>query len=401
MKSGRSKKTLIDRKRKKICKLKIQLMKYWYLQILFLIAFQNAGGSYTDSLKHNYIGIQAHYGFIIPHSASIREISHTRPFGFEISWNRLHTSPEKYRVFNAYWVSGIELRYFNFQNPEILGSVYDLTLFAEPVVVNGKNYLFTVRGGAGLSYHTKVYDAVENPLNMFFSSHISFPLYVDARFKYRIGEKCFLTLNACYNHISNGGIKQPNKGMNFPTIAIGFEYFKNPVPVLEKDLMEGKETHKPRPYFLIQALASIKVLGGLNGEPEKSAFIYGFHARFAKPLTRIYALNAGGEIIVDGYIKESLKRENSDIDHKRIALTAGQDFMLEKVLFTQYLGFYLYSPNKAPNSVYQKYELAYRVNEKVNIGVYLKAHLQVAELMGVSVNFLLPAVRMQGKESYK
>jgi hypothetical protein len=32
-------------------------------------------------------------------------------------------------------------------------------------------------------------------------------------------------MSAQYNHISNGGIKEPNKGLNYPTVAGGFHYY--------------------------------------------------------------------------------------------------------------------------------------------------------------------------------
>jgi len=343
----------------------------------------------TDTTSHFYTGFQAHYGFIIPHSQSIKDISHTNPYGFEFNLNKLHTSFQKWQVFNAYWVSGIEARYFNYQNPEILGGVFDMCIFAEPVVNHWKRLLFTVRGGAGFSYHTKVYDEVENPLNFFFSSRISFPLFVDARFKYMLGNSALLTLSGCYNHISNGGIKLPNKGMNFPTLALGMEIHPTPFPVLHHEFYSDTRAGKPGSYLLFQFLTSVKVLNATGDLPEKTTFIYGFHSRYCKPLSAFYALNAGAEIIFDGYIKETLVREQRDVDYKRFALTFGQDFMLGTMIFTQYLGAYVYSPYKARNSIYQKYELAYKFHSGIMVGVYLKSHLQVAELMGIHINYYL------------
>lgn len=360
--------------------------------VFFIIFFcRNATGFVADSTKNLNYGVQGHYGFIIPHSASIREVSHTSPVGIELSCNTLHTSLEKYRVFNAYWISGMEARYINFQNRDIVGGVFDVTLFAEPVVSFGRNYLFTIRGGGGISYHSKIYDPVLNSKNMFFSSKLNFPLFIDARFKYRIGEKTFFTTSACYNHISNGGIKQPNKGMNFPTLALGIEYYRNQFPSLNGDFKSDFGFDKPDAYMVVQGLTSVKVLGSVDalGLPEKPAFIYGFHTRFVKPLSFYYALHGGAELIIDGYIKETISRENLGTDYKRLAITAGQDFMLGKMVVTQLLGYYVYSPYKARNAVYQKYELAYKVLDKMMIGVYMKAHLQVAELMGVNVSWKL------------
>ncbi len=253
-------------------------MRNIFIQLLLLLSY-SASAAIADSAGHIYSGFQIHYGFIIPHSKAIQDISDTNPIGFELNRSKLRTSLRDWQVFNAYWISGMEARYFNFQNPEILGGVFDLSVFAEPVIRHRNNYLFTIRGGAGVSYHTKIYDELENPLNQFFSSRISFPLFVDARIKYRVSSQTFLTLSACYNHISNGGVRQPNKGMNFPTLSAGFERYHKPIPVLNNDFISIDRESESATFFLFQALASIKVLGEKNGYPEKARFIYGLHSR--------------------------------------------------------------------------------------------------------------------------
>ena len=115
----------------------------------------------------------------------------------------------------------------------------------------------------------------------------------------------------------------------------------------------------------------------------------GLNIRTSKQLKPYYALNAGAELISDGAIKETIRRQNMSTDHKRLALTAGQDFLFGNAVFTQYFGFYVYSPYKAQKSVYQKYELAYKIHPNLLVGVYLKAHAQIAELMGLNLGYLL------------
>jgi hypothetical protein len=363
-------------------------MKQLLLIILTFLTLQEGLYAGSDSVKLDYIGMHTHYGFIIPHSRSIRDISDTNPYGFEVSYNRLHSSAEKFRVFNALWSSGLRLQYFNYQNPDILGEVISLSIYAEPVVLHKRNFIISVSGGTGLSYHTKVYDEIENPLNMFFSSRLAFPLYVDIRFKYKVADKYFISLSPSYNHISNGGIRKPNKGMNFPTLSLGIERFYQALPTYDKLHPKVSDQTKPSPFFILQALSSVKVIGGHGGAPEKTAFIYGLHARYSYPLGIIYSVNGGMEFIRDGYIKQSLLAEQRQADHKSLALTLGQDFLLGKMIFTQFLGIYLYSPFIPPDPVYQKYELAYRFNKHLSAGVFLKAHLHVAELMGVQVSWI-------------
>lgn len=356
--------------------------------LLFLLTGQIIGAD-SDTIPVVTAGVQGHYGFIIPHSESIRDLSHTNPFGIGLSYNKFHTSYDSWRIFNAFWFSGVEADYFNYANPEVLGHVFDIRIFAEPVLYPGKKYLLTVKGGGGVSYHTRIYDVVDNPRNLFFSSRFSFPLFVAARMKYRISSRTMFTISAYYNHISNGGYKQPNKGMNFPTLAIGLEHSETGIEIPGRKLYINNENALPAVHYTLQLLTTVRVMEENTDHPQKTCFVYGLHSRITKPLTLIYGLNAGAEIICDGYIRESLERNMIDLDYKRFALTAGQEFKFGKVGFIQYFGIYLYSPNKARGPVYQKYELEYSAFKKISLGLYLKAHAHVAESMGITISYII------------
>ena len=342
----------------------------------------------TDTTIHFFEGFNAHYGFIIPHAGEIEAVSKTDPYGFDLNLNRLNTSYESWKVFNTFWISGVQAGYFNYQDPGRLGSVFVLTAYAEPVISHGRNYLFSLRGGAGFSYHTRIFDSIENPLNKFFGTRFSFPLYLSARFSYRISENIYVNLSGNYNHISNGGIKQPNFGMNFPTVSLGILYFQNSMPALNRNYTNDIVV-RPGWSFLIQVHTGYKVVDRTDVFPEKGSIALGLHVRALKQLSRYYALNAGAEMILDGSIKETIRRDQSGLDYKRFALTAGQDLLFGKAIFTQYLGFYIYSPYKARNSIYQKYELSYKVHPDFAFGVYLKAHLHIAELMGLQFSYII------------
>lgn len=356
----------------------------------FILAYLASGSLLrADSIPLIFNGMQLHYGFVIPHSEKIKDVAFTNPVGIEFIHGKLHTSFSDWQVFNNFWVSGLKGRYFNFRYPQVLGSVFDITAFAGPLVSQGRKHQLTISGGAGISYHTAIYDQIENPLNQFFSTRISFPLYVEAKFKYRFNDRSFITLSGCYNHISNGGIKQPNFGMNFPTAALGFEHFNIRIPDPENNFRFIAPSRSGNVSIVLQALSSYKVMDATPDFPEKGFLVYGFHARASKPLGSIYSINAGGEFIIDGYIRESVKREGKNTDNKRFAFTLGQDFTFGRILFTQYIGIYTYAPYKARNMVYQKYELAYKTPGRIMYGVFLKSHLYVAELLGLTIGYQL------------
>lgn len=329
-----------------------------------------------------FIGAQAHYGFIIAHTAVIEPVSHTKPYGAELSFNWLKTSFESWKVFHAYNNSGFQLAYYNYQNPEIVGSSYALTAFTEPIISKGNRFMFSVRGGGGISWQTKLYDYEFNTLNRFFSTGISFPLHLSARLKYGLTDNTFLTLSANYNHISNGAMRLPNMGMNFPTASAGIEVFPKPFPSLDHGYVPGGKTRVTKRYILLQGITGYKIV---YGEP---CWSWGVSSRYVYQFRSFYALNAGAELILDNGMRRLISIKDEDLDYKRFAITAGQDFFLGKIVFTQYLGVYLYSPYKAKAPVYQKYELSYRVTPNFLTGVYLKAHTSDAELFGFSMNYI-------------
>jgi len=318
----------------------------------------------------------------------IEPVSHSNPYGVLLETGFMSKSYNSWKVFNSWWTAGLQTGYYSFDNPDTLGGAFILAGFAEPVLFSNKRFVMTVRAGGGLSYHTKIYDASANPANQFFCTRISFPVYAAMRFKYRIWSNIYLTLSGYYNHISNGGVKQPNYGMNFTTMALGLDYFSPPLspgPIYYADTkVRGSD-------FCIMAgiLSAYKVVDPTEIYPEKGTISWGFYTRGMKMLKSWYSVNIGAEMIADNAIKETIKREGSGLDHKRIAITAGQDFHFGKVIFTQYMGFYVYCPYKAKNTAYQKYELFYRFGSNISAGFFLKAHTSDAELMGVAFNFYL------------
>lgn len=368
-----------------LVKKEYRLMKY-VIAILLSATTWLCSAREPDTLLHKSLGVHGHYGFIIPHANEIKPVSGTNPVGIEFNFNKISTSQKNWNVFSSFWFSGISGGYYDFANPGITGGAFFVAGYAEPVIFHHHNFFFSMRGGAGLSYHTRIFDTISNPGNKFFATRFSFPVYVSARLNYKVSPKKIISLGANYNHISNGGIKQPNFGMNFPTLSLGLYYYPHGFPGIHRNF--EKERKVERGIFLTgQLLSGYRVVDETDEYPEKGAFATGILLRASRQLTGFYSLNGGVEVIVDGAIKERIMRSELGIDHKRAALSAGQEFLFGRVAFTQYFGFYVYSPYRAFRNIYQKYELSYRFSPYVSVGTFLKAHLYVAELMGLQVSY--------------
>jgi hypothetical protein len=332
------------------------------------------------------IGTKLHYGFIIPHSKSIENLATTNPYGLEVNFNLLNHREKDWKQCNCYSKSGLAVSYFNFANPGVLGSAVSLLVYVEPFLTYKPKLFFTIRLGTGLAYITKVYNEDNNPKNLFFSTPFSFPLFVDLNMKFKVNPTLNLLVSGSYNHISNGGYKQPNKGMNFPTGTLGMEYLIRPVELLPHRKFQDSTARKFK--VEINTLYTVKVQGKTDSLPEKTCFIFGLSARTYRKVSRFNALSLGAEWIADGYNRESISRDSLGLDYNRVAVTLGNDILVGRFAFVIQFGYYIYAPYKAMHDIYEKYDLQYHFTKNIYGGVFLKAHLQVAELMGVSLGMV-------------
>ncbi|MFD3000457.1 acyloxyacyl hydrolase [Pontibacter toksunensis] len=331
------------------------------------------------------IGLLGHYGFIIPHSREIREVSDSNPWGTEVDVGFHFTDAKAWQYLQAYPRLGVSLAYYNFDNPEVLGSAYALVAYVEPFLSAHKDFSMSFRLGGGLAYLNNVYDPETNPENLFYSTAISFPLEANVMANYRLNRHFMLRAGGTYKHISNGGLRQPNKGINFPTATLGVHYALQHASFPERQPSEANTAQNERSYLL----ALIASYQDRSDDPTKQLPLLGLTAYVSQPLGRLSALTAGAEWIADFTIQKQLEQNGEDTDFQRGGLLAGHEFRIGRFRFSQQLGFYVYAPHAARDAVYQRYGLEYHTGSKAFFGINLKAHRHVADFLDARVGVRL------------
>jgi len=359
-------------------------MKNIILLLVLVIVFAFSGNAQDSVSNPFYFSLKPQYGFIIPHSGSIKNVSDFDPFGIEAEggWHLLKN--EDWERCNCYSRAGFSIFHINYNAPDILGSSTNLIAFAEPFFNYEGFVLSSVRMGVGASYLSKVYDAETNPENMFFSSHLSFLVHLDVNLTKYLTDRWFLHGYFKYNHISNGGIAKPNKGMNFPTYGLGLGYSFNRVHFEEK---QKKELKKPTPI-----IPSVQAFGTLlsaeqDDEIYERSLAMGVLFKGRKKITQINALNAGIEGTVDFSVKKKMKDATNPRDYKQLSALVGHDFVFGNFIFSQYWGTYIYAPFYENRNFFQRYGLTYQLFENFRMGVTLKAHAEVAENFNLLIEY--------------
>jgi lipid A 3-O-deacylase PagL len=352
--------------------------------IAFFLFLSNSIFSQTNTIS---LGLKTNYGFIIPHSESIKSISDANPWTIELDFSRLKTDDKTYQQCACYPKSGFVLSYINFDNPEIIGHGITLVPFIEPFFGDYKKLLFSLRAGSGIVYLSNPYDSISNPQNFFYSTHLSFVLIMNFRLNYFISDNININLSANYHHISNGGIKTPNKGINFPMASIGVNYIINPVSFGNDKKVPFQEIHQKRNYFIPSIFYTQKEIG----EDGRIYPLYGVDIFYKRIIGRVSTVNLGGEFVVDRSVKRRIELDTTGdfgSDYKYFALETGHTFLMGKFWFSTDLGLYLYKNHTTKDQWFQRYCLNYIFNKKYHVGVSLKAHRHVASFLDFRIGLV-------------
>jgi hypothetical protein len=351
--------------------------KYSWLLLLFLL---NAKAWGSDSTKQNNLfhpGFRLHYGFIIPHSKSIQPISGSNPYGADIDFAWLLMSDRALNRCNCNSLSGFSLSYYNFGNEDILGSAWNLSAFYEPFLVSNRYFRISFKNGIGLTYLTTTYDPKTNPKNLFFGSHLSFLLFTQLQTYIRLSGNHLLNAGFCYNHISNGGISAPNKGMNFPTFSLGIIFSPYEPKKLNHKTFSRDSKHKNK-RFNLDIFGSLRKVTDNDYQNEELVPIIGFSGSYSSELSKFYAWRRGIEMIYERNSGEDLILQDKNPVLFSAAIFLGHELLVGKFIFGQNINFLLISPD-APK-IYERYYLYYKMSNKLYAGVSLKAHLHVADI---------------------
>lgn len=344
------------------------MLKRLVLFILILLSKVIFGNDTLQNPLH--FALKPQYGLILAHSSKIEHLTNTNPFGVEAEIAWLRVKDKNYQQCNCFSKAGFSFLYINYANPEVVGSSYNLIGFAEPFLFRREKFFLSARMGVGLSYIDHIYDEINNPTNLFFSTHFAFITHIDLNAYYKLSDQFLIMVYAKYNHISNGGTKSPNYGMNFPTFGIGLNYSasKNFIfPEFEK------QKFVPSWFYNAYSFGTYKTVQKDDNYPEESKFIFGFSAVAGRTVSKLNGISLGLEYINDGATKEKIERQNLNLDHQQVSFLIGNHILFGQFDFSQYWGTYVYAPYKVRN-FFQRYTLTFKFTNHFFVGATLKAH---------------------------
>ncbi len=349
-----------------------------------------------DSLRQLVLAARYHSGFMFAHSIYVQNVKGAHPNGFELEYSHIRTDAATRLKYNCYPRIGFSFTYVDY-NRNFLGRSYALSYFLEPTYRIGNSLKLNLRASGGLAYFTNPYDSSKNPVNQSYSTHFNSFLQLGFGLSYPLSNHVAVYAMANFFHNSNAGFKEPNAGVNYINASIGLQYYKYstrfPVYKFAKDT---SWKHQPM-HVDVSLFYSPK--SGYN--PDSSAarkFVLGTSVSMAKQVSSIDAITAAAEIYYDDAlrnIKETFVYDTSS--NILVGLLIGHQFLLNRFIFSQEIGFYVFKETELYNTmyrdlfhtVYHRWGLSYNIKRRWSVGINLLAHKQVADFIDGRVIYRL------------
>lgn len=350
-----------------------------YAQLIF-------SGKQTDTLKDMFsIGAGIQHGFIFAHSPEVENTKGANPTGVELIFSWQRNDAYVWDLCNCFPRKGLLLAYYDYDNI-ILDKSFMAAYFLEPTYSVGKKTLFSLKGTAGLSYLTNPFDTLKNPANRSYSTKLSAYLSLGVGVWFRLDRHWWLNASANFNHESNGGLRQPNKGINWPTAGIALSYQHK--SRLYYSGMHSIEAFRINPSirYDIGIFGIAKRALDENGNSRRLPLI-GLSLQGSKQVGRINAITAGIEVFRDATLDSRLKNDSVNASPLRAGILAGHEFVLGKFLLSQRLGVYVFDQTPYFDQLYHRWSIHYRINSRIGAGVNLLAHRHIADFTDIKFTY--------------
>lgn len=329
--------------------------------------------------------LRLHAGFLAPHNPTmVNMFQHTfslelnvgsKPPGNEISEKLLR---------NPYWGGGLKI--MNYRTP-LAGYAISPFVYFDFGVSRASKRQLRGRFATGAGYITQPFDLQNNRQNRAIGSHVNGFMQLNLYFQKQIKQSA-VHFGLTFSHHSNGNWKQPNLGINVPSVCLA--YRPGAFKISEKSA-------KP---FPIPSLITNRLewhLSARIGRKQVSIddprifypIILDASLNYPKSITSNIRL--GSKIYLDkSYVFRNFEPMPTNPNPGRfteISIFVGHEYRVGRIGFSTDLGFYVYRPDDRKRMYYEALGLKYYVSKHLVIFQGLKAHLTSADFLEFGLQY--------------
>ncbi|MBA3683522.1 MAG: acyloxyacyl hydrolase [Bacteroidetes bacterium] len=284
----------------------------------------------------------------------------THNFGFSIDYSKKTNGKRYWHYANNFPQAGLHLTFKNLGNDSIYGHAVSLMPYLEFNVLTHKLGIFQIKHGAGIAYITKTHSDIYNPRNRLVSTHLNASFILDLGYRFFISNKLDIKPGVVLHHMSNGGFKLPNRGVNTAFAYISISYY----PSGKKIEITDHEKEKNFPRFRYRVGTAFGFYNHRKGRdmdvnPQFLAMVFYQHnSVFRSGLGMEVGTPANSPTQLSYYVEEEVQFAH---------------------LITRYgFGAYILNKRISGEDFYSKIGMGYypKIKNKIPQGLYIAAHLK-------------------------
>jgi hypothetical protein len=289
----------------------------------------------------------------------------------------IYTTGKKlwHRYYN-YPTIGVGFHHSTLGNDAIYGHMNAIYLFTNRYFGNNNNVInFGNRISLGACMVNKYYNLYSDPFNMALSTKINIYINYSLETDIRLFPKTDLKLGIGISHISNGNIKEPNKGINFITSFVGLKY----------SISNPKNIRNTNPYVKPDSTKNQFVITGSFGLKSTSRFtnssysVYALSAEYSRKVSRTGWIGLVLTNYYDNSLKQELETENpsyiyKNTDRIRTALNLSYEMKMGNLSYLLQPGIYLKNKYTHIGNISNRFGIRYYFPKGITANFMVKAH---------------------------
>lgn len=284
---------------------------------------------------------------------------------------------------------GIGLYVADFFEAEQIGLPIAIYGFFNAPFYRKKRLSFNYELGFGFTFNWRSFDPVTNEYNIALGAGQSFLIDAGVNVRYALSPLTSIELGTSLTHFSNGGIKQPNFGVNNIAPRLILARNLQPVPVYQRPPKDND--HTPKSEYLLTVFGGEKnviydsIDVGLAEKWDGVDFpVVGLNAVYHRHLAYKTKIGFGLGLSYDGSVAAQIDIDDGELeaaptsfsDKLQVSAFLSYEFSINRIAVAMEPSFYLHRKKTANQTpiFHQRIGLKYYFLEDISVGITLRSY---------------------------
>ena len=176
--------------------------------------------------KNGFLQIRYQHGGFLPSGDSGVQYIEKNPFdAIDVRYGLIGYGRKKWHQLHHYPTFGLGVTKFFFRTKDnLLGNPFATYLFFNESLAQFKKSKLAYDFDVGLSYGWKPYDPQSNPDQKVIGSSLNFIFMLGLQYEFKLNDRLEGSIGGNLNHMSNGRIRSPNRGVNQYAANVSLRY---------------------------------------------------------------------------------------------------------------------------------------------------------------------------------